>query len=503
MNIQKINKNLGGLSPSLARFLEGLLRRIPAFRRKMEAEYQQVLESLEKHLKPYKNREKPYPSLPEQGIPRQDILDTLRRLAEQEKPRWQQGFVSGAVYHGDPEYDAFLAKAYEIYMQGNPLHSDIWPGLNKLEAEIVSMTAHILGASHSSDPIVGTVTSGGTESILMAMKAYRDWARQKRGITHPEVVLPVTAHAAFDKAAHYLGLRLVKIPVDKDSRPDLKAFRNSFSSQTIVAVGSAPNFPHGTVDPIEDMARIAKKRGVGFHTDACLGGFILPFAREAGAPVPPFDFEVPGVTSVSADTHKYGYASKGTSVVLYRGLELRRYQYFTATDWPGGLYMSPTMAGSRPGGLIAACWAALLSHGRQGYREAARRIWHTTQQIAEAVRSIADLRLIGNSVCIVTFASRRADLDIYRVLDAMARRGWSLNGLHRPPCLHLTVTLRHTLPGVAEAFIQHLRESVEEVKKNPAGADGMAPVYGMAASLPFRGMVDDLLRGYLDVTYKV
>ncbi|MCS6981867.1 MAG: hypothetical protein NZM65_06680, partial [Flavobacteriales bacterium] len=192
-----------------------------------------------------------------------------------------------------------------------------------------------------------------------------------------------------------------------------------------------------------------------------------------------------------------------TSVVLYRGMELRRYQYFTATDWPGGLYMSPTMAGSRPGGLIAACWAALLSHGQEGYREAARRIWHTTQQIAEAVRSMDDLRLIGDSVCIITFGSRRPELDIYRVMDAMARRGWSLNGLHRPPCLHLTVTLRHTLPGVAETFILHLRESVEEVKKSPAGADGMAPVYGLAASLPFRGMVDDILRGYLDVTYKV
>lgn len=503
MDIQKINKNLGWLNPSLARVLEGLLRRIPAVRRKMEAEYKQVLESLEKHLKPYKDREKSFPSLPEQGIPRQEILDTLKRLAEQEKSRWQKGFVSGAVYHGDPEYDDFLAQAYTIYMQGNPLHSDVWPGLHKLEAEIVSMTAHMLGASHSREPIVGTVTSGGTESILMAMKAYRDRARKERGITHPEVVVPVTAHAAFDKAAHYLGLRLVKVPVDKDSRPDLKAFRNAFSSQTIAAVGSAPNFPHGTVDPIEDMAHIAKKRGVGFHTDACLGGFILPFAREAGAPVPPFDFEVPGVTSMSADTHKYGYASKGASVVLYRGEELRRHQYFTATDWPGGLYLSPTMAGSRPGGLIAACWAALLSHGREGYRQAAQRIWRTTRHIADAVKSIQDLRVIGDSVCIIAFGSRSPDVDIYRVMDAMARRGWSLNGLHRPACVHFTVTLRHTLPGVAETFIQHLRDAVEEVKKEPAGADGMAPVYGMAASLPFRGMVDDILRGYLDVTYKV
>lgn len=503
MDIQNISKKLGWLSPSMARTLEKTLRRIPSVRRKMEKEYRAVLSELEKHLKPYKNREKSFPQLPEEGLTREEILATLRRMADQERPRWQQGLVSGAVYHGDPAYDDLLVEAYRIYMQSNPLHADVWPGLNKMEAEIVSVTAHILGAQATSDPIVGTVTSGGTESILLAMKTYRDKARAERGITHPEVILPVTAHAAFDKAAHYFGLRLVKIPVDKDSRPDLQAFRNAFSANTIAAVGSAPNFPHGTIDPIEDMARIARKRGVGFHTDACLGAFILPFARELGAPVPPFHFEVPGVTSMSADTHKYGYASKGTSVVLYRGEELRRYQYFTATEWPGGLYFSPTIAGSRPGGLIAACWAALMAQGHQGYLKAAAAILDTTRYLKDAIRQIPELRLIGDSLFIVTFESARPDLNIYRVMDVMSQQGWSLNGLHKPACLHFTVTLRHTVAGVAQKFIDDLRQAVELVKSQPDDGSGMAPVYGMAASLPFRGMVDDILRGYMDVSYKV
>lgn len=503
MDINKISKRLGWLSPAMARTLEKTLRRIPSVRRKMEKEYAAVLTDLEKHLKPYKNKVPSFPTLPEEGLPREEVLTLLRSLAEQEKPRWQKGLVSGAVYHGDPTYDDFLAEAYRIYLQSNPLHADVWPALNKMEAEIVSATAHILGASDTRDAIAGAVTSGGTESILLAMKAYRDKARAERGITHPEVVLPVTAHAAFDKAAHYFGLRLVKIPVDKDSRPDFKAYRNAFSANTIAAVGSAPNFPHGTIDPIEDMARIAKKRGVGFHTDACLGAFVLPFARELGAPVPPFHFEVPGVTSMSADTHKYGYASKGTSVVLYRGEELRHYQYFTATEWPGGLYFSPTIAGSRPGGLIAACWAALMSLGHQGYRRAAAGILETTNILKEGIRQIPELRLIGDALFIVTFESARPDLNIYRVMDAMSRQGWSLNGLHRPACLHFTVTLRHTAPGLARKFLEDLHQAVELVKSQPDDDSGLAPVYGMAASLPFRGMVDDILRGYMDVLYKV
>ena len=272
------------------------------------------------------------------------------------------------------EHIDFQNQIYAINSQTNPLHFDVWPSGVKFEAEIVSMTANMLNADKAGDEIVGTVTSGGTESILLAMKTYRDRGRAEKGITEPEMIVPTTAHAAFDKASQYFNIKMVRIPVGEDFRADVQATAAAITPNTVVIVGSAPPFPHGIIDPIEELSELARAHGIGFHTDACLGGFVLPWAEKLGYPVPPFDFRLPGVTSMSADTHKYGYAAKGTSVVLYRGRALRHYQFYTTTEWPGGLYFSPTLAGSRPGALSAACWAAMISTGEQGYLEATRRI---------------------------------------------------------------------------------------------------------------------------------
>jgi sphinganine-1-phosphate aldolase len=227
---------------------------------------------------------------------------------------------------------------------------------------------------------------------------------------------------------------------------------------------------------------------------------VLPWAEKLGYPVPPFDFRLPGVTSMSADTHKYGYAAKGTSVVLYRGKDLLHYQYYTATDWPGGLYFSPTFAGSRPGALSAACWAAMTTIGADGYLAATKKILETAETIKSGIRKIPELRLLGDSLFVVAFASDT--LDIYKVLDAMAHEGWSLNGLHKPACVHLCVTLRHTQAGVAERFLRDLEMAVAHVKENPAEKGTMAPVYGMASTMPLRGLVSDMLKKYLDLMYK-
>jgi sphinganine-1-phosphate aldolase len=352
---------------------------------------------------------------------------------------------------------------------------------------------------------VGTVTSGGTESILLAMKAYRDRASARAGprrrLTRPEVVAPATAHVAFDKAAQYFGIRLVRVPVGADYRADVRAMRRAVTRGTVALVGSAPTFPHGVIDPIQELAAVAAERGVGFHTDACLGGFVLPWARRLGYDVPEFDFRVPGVTSMSADTHKFGFAAKGTSVVLYRGAELRSHQYFTATEWPGGLYFSPALAGSRPGGLSAACWAAMVATGEEGYLEATRRVLETGAAIRDGIAAIPQLRVLGDPLWVVAFASDTDTVDVYRVLEHMTRRGWSLNGLHRPAAVHLCVTLRHTRPGVAERFLADLRASVAEAQAEPAGP-GVAPLYGLAATIPFRGMVRDLLKRYIDLLYR-
>jgi sphinganine-1-phosphate aldolase len=289
--------------------------------------------------------------------------------------------------------------------------------------------------------------------------------------------------------------------VDESYAADVQAAKRALTGNTIVIVGSAPTFPHGIIDPIAELSELARQAGVGFHTDACLGGFVLPWAEKLGYTVPPFDFRLPGVTSMSADTHKYGYASKGTSVVLYRRPALRRYQYFAAADWPGGLYFSPTFAGSRPGALSAACWAAMVTMGEDGYMAASQRILETAAVIRRGIETMPDLYVLGDPLWVIAFASE--SVDIYQVMDAMMARGWSLNGLHKPSCVHLCVTLRHTQPGVAERFLIDLAKAVEDVKNQPEVSGGMAPVYGMAATLPFRGMVTDLLKRYIDLLYKV
>jgi len=458
---------------------------------------------LERQLKPYRDKLPSFRQLPARGLARTEVTDLVGQMASAEDHTWRDGFASGAVYHGDPEHVAFLSGVYAAQSQSNPLHPDLWPSATKFEAEIVAMTASMLGASHASSeaPVVGAVSSGGTESILLAMRAYRDFARARRGIAVPEIVAPVTAHAAFDKASRFFDMPLVRIPVDEGYRADLRAMAAAISERTAVVVGSAPTFPHGVIDPIPEIAALAAERGVGCHVDACLGGFILPWAERLGYPVPSFDFRVPGVTSMSADTHKYGYAAKGSSVVLYRGKDLRRFQYYTVADWPGGLYLSPTFAGSRPGALSAACWAAMVSIGEEGYLEAARRILTTGARIRDGVVAIPNLRVLGDPLWVTAFAADDG-LDVYQVMENMSHRGWSLNGLQRPPAVHIAVTLRHTLPGVADRFLTDLADSVEEVRANPGVSTGMAPIYGMAASLPAE-VVHQLLTGYLDMLFEV
>ena len=329
------------------------------------------LDDIRASLKPYRGRVDAFARLPERGRARSDVLTELADLAEAEREAWLSGHASGAVYQGDPEHVAFLSEAYALHSQSNPLHVDLWPSATKFEAEIVSMTAGMLGADATEDPIVRH----------RLLRRHREHPARDEGLprprgrgTDPQMVVPSTAHAAFDKAAAYFGIEPVRVPVGADLRADVAATADAITDRTVVVVGSAPSYPHGVIDPIEELAELAAGRGVGFHTDACLGGFVLPWARRLGRDVPPFDFRLPGVTSMSADTHKFGYAAKGTSVVLYRGAELRHAQYFTITDWPGGLYCSPTFAGSRPGALSAACWAAMVSIGEEGYLEATGRI---------------------------------------------------------------------------------------------------------------------------------
>ncbi len=503
------NRFVMGHLKSLPRWLrdwiEKRMKAIPSIQSRIQQENESTLAGMENELKPYRERYVSFSQLPEKGMVREAILTEMERMKLYEDERWRDGYASGAVYHGDPAHVDFLNQVYALHSQSNPLHADLFPGIVKFEAEIVSMTAQMLGGSQSEGlgaqrEICGVVSSGGTESILLAMKAYRDWGRERKGISRPEIVAPITAHAAFDKAAQYFGIRLIKIPVGDDYRADLQAARMAINRNTVAMVGSAPSFPHGVIDPIQELSEIALARGIGFHTDACLGGFVLPWARQLGYPVPEFDFRLPGVTSISVDTHKYGYAAKGTSVILYRGQDLRQFQYYATGEWMGGLYVTPTFAGSRSGGLSATCWASMVSLGRQGYLEATRSILEASDWIKREIQAIPELRILGEPLWVIAFTSDT--LDIYRVLEEMTHRHWSLNGLFNPPAMHLCITLRHTRPGVKERFIEDLHESIVTVRRESGNREKRVPIYGLAAGMPFRGLVTDLLKQYMDMLYK-
>lgn len=393
--------------------------------------------------------------LPAHGQDGARILDTMRALRDDDA-RWHDGRVFSLVFHPGDETAAFVREAYNLYFSENALNPSAFPSLRRMENEVVSMTASLLGNPHA----VGNLTSGGTESILMAVKAAREWAREHRPkVREPEIVLPVTAHPAFDKAAHYFGVKLVHVPVERDTyRADVAATEKAVTRRTAMIVGSAPQYPQGVVDPITALAAIAENHGVLMHVDACVGGYMLPFVRELGYDVPPFDLSVPGVTSMSVDLHKYGYAAKGCSAILYNEPSLRKRQYFAYAGWPGGIYVSPTMTGTRPGGAIAAAWAVLHRLGREGYVDLARQVMHTVERLRDGIADIDGVRIAGSPhmsvMCIVGDG-----LDIYRVGDEMTARGWHLDRQQDPAGLHLTVNGAH-LESV-DAFLADLRASVQ------------------------------------------
>jgi glutamate/tyrosine decarboxylase-like PLP-dependent enzyme len=469
---------------------------IPWLSKRIEAQHDKTLDEMQAAIMPYRERFPAFSILPAAKVSKDQISAWVQQMAEEEKPTWEEGYASGSVYHGDKEHIDFLNQIYALTSQSNPLHADIWPSSAKYASEIIAMTAAMLGGEFvSSSKVGGTLSSGGSESIMLAMKTYRDWARKEKGIKHPEAVIPISAHPAFDKACHYFGIKKITIPVDGSYQAAVSAIPKALSRRTIVMVGSAPSFPHGIIDPIAEMAAIAKERNIGFHTDSCLGGFMLPWI-DSSYRVPAFDFRLPGVTSISVDTHKFGFASKGSSVLLFRDGKMRHHQYFTSTDWPGGLYFSPTFAGSRPGALIAQCWAAMLAMGQEGYRHAAATIMATADTIKRELLTIPGMEILGNPLWVIAFTNR--ERNIFDIMDKMNTMGWRLNGLHRPNCVHICLTLRHTQAGVAERFITDLRAAV--VAADPLGraGSGIAPVYGMAAQIPLRGVVSKFLKKYMD-----
>ena len=446
---------------------------------------------------PYRSRFKTYERLEPEGRNRQSILDELATMASEEDRIADQGRVSGSIYHGGHDHYAFLTEAFRLFAHANVLQRDMYPSATKLEAEIVAMTGAMLHA----EVACGVVTFGGTESLINPMLVYRDRGRAEKGITEPEVIIPVTAHVALEKAGHLLGIKVLKAPLTSQWVVDVDWVRDHINKNTVALVGSAANYAHGLIDPIEKLSAIALEHDLGLHVDGCLGGFILPWGERLGYPIPKFDFRIPGVTSISADTHKYGYALKGTSVLLYRSSDLRKYQYFNFTDWPGGIYFSPGLSGSRSGGIVAATWAAMVSFGESGYLDVAKGIFETAATIRRGIDAIPELEVIGEPTFLVAF--RSPELNIYHVNDHLIAKGWRLNALQLPAALHFCVTRPNTAPGVADAFIDDLREAVEYAK-HPARAEPKSgALYGLGGTPEGNEILETLFTAALDAMYEV
>lgn len=427
---------------------------------------------------PYGERFEVHRALPERGRTREEVLAELAVIASEEDAFWETGKCSGTMYCGDHEHYQFMTEAFGRFAHVNALQRDMCPSMTKFEGEIIAMTLDVLNAGAAADGTpAGTLTTGGTGSILHAVLAYREWARQERGVTAPNIVRPETAHPAFDKACHLFGIEVRKAPVDPvTTQVDVGWVADHTDQSTIALVGSACNYGYGTIDPIAELSDLAVERGVGLHVDGCLGGLILPFGQKLGYDIPVYDFRLPGVTSISADTHKYGYAFKGSSVVAFRHQALRNAQYFYLTDWSGGKYCSPGIEGSRSGGIIAATWAAMVSLGWEGYLRYAREIFETSFAMQKAVRSHPELRILGLPTFLFSFTSDA--FDVYHVNDFMRARGWRFNGQQYPNALHMAVTRPQTRPGVADAFAADLAEAVGYARLHAGETAQSSAIYG-------------------------
>ena len=407
------------------------------------------------------DRHHPFPA---EGRPVDDLVAEMR-AGRGEDADWRGGRTFSLVYNAaDPELERLHEAVAREYLHENYLNPFAFPSLMRMEREVVAMGADLLHGN----PRGGKLTSGGTESLFLAVQVARDHARRQRGIAEPRVVLPSTAHPALAKACHYLDVAEVRVPVSADGRADLAATAAAVDDRTALVVGSAPCYPYGVVDPIPELAALAAGRGALCHVDACLGGWLLPFLDRLGEPIPPWDLRVEGVTSLSADVHKYGWCFKGASLLLHRDEDLLRLQYFLYDGWPGGLYGSATTAGTRPAAPIAAAWATISHLGMEGYLRLAGQVRDASARLRAGIEAIDGLQVTGDPVPGVLEISAAAAtagpaaraggtmVDLSAVGDVMDDRGWHLD--RQQGGLHAIVSPSHG--EVADRFVADLADAV-------------------------------------------
>ena len=414
-------------------------------------------------------------TVPAHGRPADDVLADVLAAHEGDLD-WRDGRAFSLVYNPDtPDLEHLLDEVGRRYLHDNALNPFKYPSVLQMELDVVAMAADLLGGP----PDAGSMSSGGTESIFLAVQVARDHARAERGIAEPLLLTASTAHPAFAKAAKYLDVEQVRVPVGPDGRADVDAMAAAVTDRTGLVVGSAPCYPYGVMDPIADLAAMAAERGILFHTDACLGGWLLPWWERLGESVPPWDFRVPGVTSISADVHKYGYAFKGASVILYRDRDLVKRQHFWYDDWPGGLYASGTTAGTRPAAPIVGAWTAINHLGVDGYLRLAEIVRDTTRRFADGIGAIDGLR-VHHDYDLSLFEFGSDTLDIGAVADVMDDRGWNLD--RQQGGLHLMVSPYHA--KIADQFLADLADAAATDRSSRGTAAGYGGVAGESAPPP-------------------
>jgi glutamate/tyrosine decarboxylase-like PLP-dependent enzyme len=406
--------------------------------------------------------------IPEKGIPKDELFKKMEAYRAGDM-NWRDGRVWAYVYDPGREAEEVIKQAYMSFLSENALDPTVFPSVLRFENELVAMAASHLNGD---DEVVGNFTSGGTESIMLAVKAARDYFRARRpDIREPELILPVTGHAAFQKAGHYLGVKPVLVSVDPETfKADVEAVRRAITPNTILLVGSAISYAHGVVDPIRELGQLALEHNLLLHVDACMGGFLLPYFRRLGAPVPDFDFAVPGVTSISMDFHKYAFAAKGASTVLYRNKELRKYQIYTCAQWTGYTVINPTVQSTKSAGPLAAAWAVINFIGDDGYLEIARQVLEATRTIADAIDQMDDLRLLGQpEMNLVAFTSDT--VSVFHIIDEMKARGWyiqpQLGFGGSKENIHLSINPANV--KWVDAMLADLRECVAKAKTMKSG----------------------------------
>ncbi|WP_119419527.1 pyridoxal phosphate-dependent decarboxylase family protein [Desertibaculum subflavum] len=411
--------------------------------------------------------------LPERGRSHTAIIDEMRAMKHGDAD-WQHGRVPLFYFKADDAvYEIGKAGFFEYFSENALGATRAYPSVKRMETEVIDMALDLFGAPADAQ---GFMTTGGTESIVTAIQACRDWSRKQRGSAQHRgnIVASETAHPAFNKGAKLMDLEVRRAPVGPDLRMDLAAIEALIDDDTIMLVGSAPNFSYGMIDPIAALGAIAERRAVWLHVDACVGGYLAPFVRMIGRAIPDFDFRVPGVSSLSADLHKFGFCPKPSSTVLYRTADKARFQFFDETVWPNGRFLTPTIVGTRPAGGIAGAWATLQFLGVEGYQRIARELMAFVDAYRAGIGAIPGLKILGApDLSIVAYGSD--EFDVFRVAEIMAEKGWLPGLVQRPKGIHRMMSLVHA--PVLQEYLDDVRAAVGVVRQSGPATSGIRATY--------------------------